>query len=393
MNARRTILSLLLPLATLTGCATDPNPPEPTSDEEVEQVSQEIVGLALNPRAGVVRISIPGDPQVRTGLLVGPDLVLTSARFVPAGVNASAIQVTNGVNGAQVRSGWVVTLNPYMPVAIIQTTQPFASPGAVIIDARSAQGIVNAGARLECSAYRSANEFQTAAQAVIRTDGPREYLVGPNPNSTQRLDDWDAGAPCFDTNTGSWVGFALSSPGNNQTRVFVASEIAFFVRGMQRLAQVRRNTVGAAFMVQTTAPGGARMCLDIPWGWPYDGIGLNQIPCTGNLSQRWFLDTSHTGAPSLINAVTGTCVDVPGGSQQPGERLQAYACHDGPNQGWAGNGGGRLAPLSAPLNRATGLRTLCMSVRGGASGVTQPVEQATCVAGAAQQDWSFGYGF
>lgn len=370
----------------------DPN--EPVPSDEVDQVSQEIVGLTLNPRAGVVRISIPGDPQVRTGLLVGPDLVLTSARFVPAGVNAAAIQVANGVNGAQVRSGWAVTLNPYMPVAIIQTTQPFASPGAVIIDARSAQGVVNAGARLECSAYRGANEFQTVAQAVIRTDGPREYLIGPSiPTSTQRLDDWDAGAPCFDVNTGSWVGFALSSPGNNQTRVFVASEIGFFVRNMLRVAQVRRSTVGGAFMVQTTAPGGARMCLDVPWGWPYDAIGLNQVRCTGTPNQRWFLDTSNPNAPALINAVTGTCIDVPGGSQQPGERLQTYACHNGPNQAWAGNGGNRLSPLSAPLNRATGLRTLCMSVRGGASASSQPVEQATCAAGAAQQDWTFGYGF
>ena len=52
-----------------------------------------------------------------------------------------------------------------------------------------------------------------------------------------------------------------------------------------------------------------------------------------------------------------------------------------------------LAPLSSPqIWTSNGFRpTLCMSVRGGASNVSQPLEQATCNPAAAYQDWYLGY--
>ena len=395
MNTHTSILSSLLPLLALNvaGCAIAPIDPEQEADP-IAEAAEEINGLTVNATPGVVQITVTGESQVRTGILLGNDLVMTSARVINGSTEPARIQIRNGTGNAEMRTGMIIVANPYMPVVMIQTTQPFTTAHNVVFDPRSAQQMVTAGQGMTCMAYRSANEFQRAAQLAKRIDGPREYIVGPVQNSTQRLDDLDAGAPCFDLPSGNkkLLGFAHSSPGNNETRLFVASEIEFFARNMTHLAEVRRDSGnGSPFMVQTTAPNGSRMCLDIAWGWPYDQAGVRQFPCGGATNQRWFYDFRRPSGVALINAITGTCIDVPGGSTQPGTALQTFRCQGGPNQGWEVNTGHHLSPQSAPYGAAFPYRALCMSVRGGASASSQLVEQSTCVPGAAHQDWDFSY--
>ncbi len=393
---------LVLSLLTVATACVEPD--EPDLGEDVEAVS----GNPLNGSngsavwSGVVRIEVVGDTRVRTGVQIGPDLVMTSSRWVSASTNPATITVANGTTGGtnvQTRTAAFVTVNPYLPVAIIQTTQTFAT-APVAVDARTAAQLASPAAAVSCYAYRTSADFRRAGQEVRRTDGAREFIVGPVLGLSNRLDDWDAGAPCFDSVNNTWVGFALSSPGNNETRLFAASQINFFLDGMRRVASLRRSLGWPTpFMVQTIAPTGARMCLDVPSANPYDHAGLNQYPCHGGLNQRWLLDYTHPTGPAFINIHTGACIDVPGVSVTAGQAMQMFPCHSGANQGWVANGnaptlpGDTLSPLSSPtVWTANGRRpTLCLSVRGGPSSTSQPVEQATCNVNAAHQDWYLGY--
>jgi hypothetical protein len=389
MTNRPLAMFLSASLTLASGCAEG-------IDTDLDSGEEAISGNASPVISGVVQLQIPGNARVRTGLLIAPDLVLTSSRWIGASTPAAQIQVTHGLSGSgQVRTGWAVTVNPYLPVAIVQTTQPFTGNVQIwTIDDRAPGDLVGpfAGAALRCVAYATSTDFRTAAQEALRTDGAREIVVGPFLGTSARLDDWDAGAPCFDFGAGTWVGFALSATGApaNETRVFVTSTIRFFVDGMRRVALLRRDQP-LPYLIHTLGPAGERMCLDVPWGNPYPHAGLNQYPCHGGPAQRWFLDYSNAGGPGLVNAVTGSCIDVPGGSQQSGQALQMFPCHGGPAQSWQANGGNRLAPLSAPIDWSTWprRRTLCMSVRGGTSSSSRVIEQASCVAGASHQDWFF----
>ncbi len=393
--------TLLSPLAT--GCV-EPDDADPDLGEDELAIS----GNPLNGGngsivlSGVMRLDIIGDTRVRTGVQIGPDLVMTSSRWVTATTPPSNITVSNGTtNGTNVQSRQAiyVTVNPYLPVAIIQTAQAFAT-APVVSDTRTAAQLVAAGQAVNCMAYRTGADFRRAGQESRRTDGAREWIVGPPLGLSTRLDDWDAGAPCFDAINNTFVGFALSSPGNNETRLFGTSHIEFFLAGMRRVASTRRNLNWAQpFMVQTIAPSGSKMCLDVAWGSPYDHAGLNQYGCHGGLNQRWLLDHTHPTGPAFINIMTGSCIDVPGASTTAGQAMQMFGCHSGANQGWVSNGnaaslpGDLLSPLSSPtIWTANGQRpTLCLAVRGGASNSSVPVEQAACNINAAGQDWYLGY--
>lgn len=394
--------ALLVSVLTVAACVESETP-------DLDEVTDEIAGTPLNGGngsivwPGVIRVEIAGDTRVRTGVQIGSDLVLTSSRWVSASTSPASITLSNGTTGGnnvQTRTGAYVTVNAYLPVAIIQVAQPFTTTQPVVLDTRTAADLVNAQQATSCYAYRTAADFRRAAQEVRRTDGARELIVGGAFGSNARLDDWDAGAPCFDSVNNTWIGFALSAPGGGETRVMAAAQIEFFVTGMRRVAQVRRDLNWATpFMVQTVAPDGGRMCLDIPWGSPYDQAGLNQYRCHGGTNQRWLLDYSHPTGPALINVNTGTCIDVPSASTTPGQGLQMYRCHSGANQGWASYGnaaslpGDVFSPLSSPtVWTPSGRRqTLCMAVRGGASNSSQPIEQNTCDTTSAAQDWYLGY--
>lgn len=380
----RLLPAFLLSLVALGAAACVESPDEP----DLGTTEDEIVGNTLAGSngsiawQGVVRLQIAGSTQVRTGVLVGPDLVVTSSRWVTATTAPSAITLWNGTSGGSnvvQRAARAVTVNPYLPFAFIHTAQAF--PGTPLaLDARTAAQLV--GASFNCYAYRTAADFRRAAQFAVQTDGARELLVGPDVLS-HWLEDRDAGAPCLDPATGAVVGFALEARPGNQTRLFGASHLAFFVRAMQHVADLRRASGGTpADVVHTRSPGGAPMCLDIASGNPYDHANVNQYPCHGGDNQRWYFEW-RTGGAALVNVATGTCLDVPGFDTRAGTRLQAYTCNGGSNQTWAPKAHNLVdayGPLSAP--------TLCLSVRGGASATSQPVEQATCDPAAPHQSWT-----
>jgi hypothetical protein len=336
---------------------------------------------------------------VRTGVQIGADLVMTSKRWIGAGTSPASITLSNGTTGGnnvQTHTAAYVTVNDYLPVAIIQTTQTF-NTAPVVVDLRSAASLVAARPTTNCYAYATSADFRRAAQRILRGDGGNEYVVGPEPGFSPQLHDRDAGAPCFDATTNTFIGYSLSTIGT-ESRVVAAGALEFYLSGMRRVAQVRRDSNWVTpYMIQTIAPNGTRMCVDIPWGYPYDYVGVNQFQCNGGGAQRWLLDYSHAGGPALINVQSGTCLEVPGSSAVSGMHLQAHRCHGGANQRWTAQWntgpGDMLSPLSSPTAWSNGtLRpTLCLAVRGGPSNSSQPVEQATCNRNAAHHDWSFGH--
>ncbi|MEU7515187.1 TIM-barrel domain-containing protein [Streptomyces sp. NPDC042898] len=91
------------------------------------------------------------------------------------------------------------------------------------------------------------------------------------------------------------------------------------------------------------------------------------------------LTATGTAAPPptntpLVNAASGTCVDLPGSSTTPGTRPTLYTCHGGPNQTWTFQPDGRL----------TGLNGVCLD---GAAAADVTVQ--TCN-GTPGQKWQLG---
>lgn len=396
------VVPALLTLACATAACVEPAPTELGTDEAGIVGNRLFGGDGTEVWPGVVRIAIAGDAQVRTGVQLGSDLILTSSRWVTATTVPASITVANGAvggSGVQVRTAAYVTVNPYLPFAIIQVTQAFPTPG-LALDGRTAAQLASSGAAMTCFAYRTTADFRRAGQAARRTDGAREVIIGSPTGTLERLDDVDAGAPCVDPSTNALIGVALASPNVGETRVFALAHVAGFIDGMRRVAAMRRaNNWATPFMVQTVAPDGTRMCLDVPSGNPYDHADVNQYRCHGGLNQRWLLDGAHPFGPAFVNMATGTCLDVPGLSTAAGTPMQMYACNGGSNQAWTARGnaaglpGDTLSPGSSPTVWIGGSRrpTLCLSVRGGASNLTRRIEQATCDVNAAHQDWYLGY--
>ena len=129
------------------------------------------------------------------------------------------------------------------------------------------------------------------------------------------------------------------------------------------------------------------MCADIPWGSPFAGDAVNQFSCHYGPSQRFWLDYSvDSSNPRLVSDSSGLCIDVPGSSTVPGTNLQQYGCHSGLNQrfeftSWNdAYGGWRVRPLSGVG------ANLCLSVEGGSSPGSAPIEERPCV-GTWDQRW------
>src|SRR4051812_23063723 len=80
--------------------------------------------------------------------------------------------------------------------------------------------------------------------------------------------------------------------------------------------------------------------------------------------------SAAVGSP-LVDAGSGRCLDVLGGSNTQGAAVGIYDCQGGQNQGWVFTGAGELrtfnetACLDAPLNAAAGAALVIWACNGG----------------------------
>jgi len=91
------------------------------------------------------------------------------------------------------------------------------------------------------------------------------------------------------------------------------------------------------------------LCLDIEGGSTQPGTRTIIYPCHGQTNQRWTLENG------AVRSANGLCLDIEGGSTQPGARAIVWTCHGQPNQRWT------LQP-NGTLQSAMGM---CLDVEGG----------------------------
>jgi len=217
---------------------------------------------------------------------------------------------------------------------------------------------------------------------IERVDGDREVLGATGSHISAPF----VGGPCYADNgglSGPLVGFVLSVSGTGATsrpRIFVTNGTRWFWDRMLLVAGLR-SRYGNGFKLHTRASNGTRMCLDVPWGYPFDRTALNVFPCNGANNQRFFPDATNPWGTAWVNAQTGNCVDVPDASQLSGVGLQMSGCNNGRNQAIAENANGTLSPISSPQVASgsnAGKLALCLAPSGGGSSASSRVVQTWC---------------
>lgn len=176
------------------------------------------------------------------------------------------------------------------------------------------------------------------------------------------VEDADAGAPCFDVSRWTAVGMVHRLVnGNLQLLRYTAMQA--WLDGQRNVAALRNDARNARLALFTVAPNGTRMCLDIPFGSPYDGEVPTVYPCHYGPAQRFWLDSSVDPARvRLASDASGRCLDMPSGSTLSGTNYQQFGCHLGFNQRFTyttwndAAGGVKLGVTHAPG------QSLCLSV-------------------------------
>ncbi|MEO1273420.1 MAG: RICIN domain-containing protein, partial [Myxococcota bacterium] len=334
--------------------------------------------------------------EVHTGVLIAEDLVLTSSRIVPRGTLPSEVTVTQPYNSSSdvVRTGRFINHSNYYPAAIIQVSAPFSGIPLTALDNRSASSLV--GVELHCYSYaNSPSDLRRIVQRVLRTVGGNKVEALDVWGVWGTIEDSDSGSPCVDLNTGTLVSFSSGSSASGNQQYLIQS-MRSWIDGMRHLAQVRTSgrAYGPVAIYNRPNSSNSRMCLDIPWGGPFNHMSVNQYPCHGGTNQQYWLDYGPNYRYAvLVSESSGRCLDLPGGSTSAGTNIQQYSCHGGENQQWdmriAGSGSGILLKPVKALNRGI---DLCLSVEGGASTASRPTEQDHCLnSNNNDQRWYFNW--
>ncbi len=368
------------------GCGGDGS--EEGEDDAVARSEHAIAaGHSVFSRAGIVSVTVAGDDNVHTGLVIRadplllvPTMALTSARWVGTSTPPANLTVEAGNPGGSPRAvaAKFVNTNAYHPTAAILQTAPLRSR-VIPLDTRSGAAMV--GAKLQCFEYVTRSDLQMVDVKVGSASGD-DLTVTSLSSLTGRLEDLDAGAVCLDTSTGAAVGQVTGAVGN-ESHVRRYASMTSWIEGMKNLAAVRADSGSVKLALYTNPPG--RMCLDIPYGSPFDNVPINQFPCHYAANQAFWLDyRADASRPSLVSEVSGRCLDVPGSERTSGTNLQQLGCLGQLNQQldlslWSSGGGWRMQLAHAPSSN------LCVSVEGGPSTTRHPTEQRTCHADADQR--------
>jgi ricin-type beta-trefoil lectin protein len=401
MIPARTLL-LAAPLAGfLAGCLDDGEgiyDDDPTGDGVAASA---ITGTTVGFLDGMIEVNVGG--VAHTGFLLesctagvggcpspAPLLVLTSEDWAQQFTPASSITLRRAYNGGGVdtRTGSYVNDSAYFPGAIIQAPG-FTTLNKWPLDSRAPAALV--GVSLSCYEYApgaSGTVLKRATVTVASNSG--DDLIA----NTGALAPGDTGAVCIDHNTQTAVAMLVDvqvngagTPIRSVLRRYAS--LQEWLGGMKLLAQVRVSGNAHLALYNDLA---AKKCMDVPWGSPFISV-VNQYTCHSNqgsgigLAQRFWLDFSlDANRPRLVNESSGKCLDVPSGVLTSGQDLQQYPCHAGLNQRWEltlwpdSAGGWKLRPAHAPS------QNLCISVDGGPTWQSRPLEQRSC-SGTTDQRW------
>ena len=121
-------------------------------------------------------------------------------------------------------------------------------------------------------------------------------------------------------------------------------------------------------------------CLDITGAATTAGTPVELWDCNGGANQQW-KNTNGT----LLNPVSGLCLDVSSGTAAPGSLLDIAACADSRQQWFSLPSGGFGAGPTGPA--ASGVAGKCLDVMNGESANFQPADLFDCN-GSQAQVWS-----
>ncbi|MEW2136279.1 RICIN domain-containing protein [Streptomyces sp. NPDC005409] len=127
-------------------------------------------------------------------------------------------------------------------------------------------------------------------------------------------------------------------------------------------------------------------CLAVPGGSMDPGTGLIQWPCSGWMDHKWHLKAAFTAGGiqyfQIMNANSGQCVALPGGSTEAGTQVIQWPCGDWKDHYWGAeftNQGVRLKNWNSGQ---------CLSIPGGSGTEGERVIQWPC-GGWLDQSWRY----
>jgi microsomal dipeptidase-like Zn-dependent dipeptidase len=138
---------------------------------------------------------------------------------------------------------------------------------------------------------------------------------------------------------------------------------------------------GAELAAVAIANYHAGRCLDLDGGSDRDGARVQQWKCNGGENQSWIL-RGRDGGWQLVNARSGKCLDASvsaGGPLGAASSLGQRACNGDPAQSWQAERGGNTFALRATSG-------LCLEVSGQSRADGAALRLAPC-SGAAHQRW------
>ncbi|MBE7451351.1 MAG: RICIN domain-containing protein [Kofleriaceae bacterium] len=374
--------SLALPHA---ACLDDP---DDLDGSDLGEVEAEIAGgwTTASPEGAVI-IEASGLAP-RTGVLVGPDLLLTHISAVN-GVLPGAYTVSWGVGTTQqglvpeVRTARHLNIFPGTHLALVQTAGDFVNGAREALRVTSRTPAQLAGATVTCKAYSNNRALRRTVPTLSVANGKLHATT-----LTHTFEDTDVGGMCIEG--GELVGvIGWIDPANRSVAALIpVHDTATWLTNMTFLAGVRdeaRRAGSSSFGPLTlsfTAPSGTRMCLNVPWGWVHAHAAVNQFPCQANSdakNEQVYLRAMGNDRYQVVFDHSGLCLNVPNGSTGAPVDLQQYPCQvSATNDRWGfglhpTGSGLRFWPQSATSRSLGG--------RAGAAGDTPSIPVQQQVAG------------
>ncbi len=295
---------------------------------------------------GLVKIILQGDPIPRTGLLISPNLVLTSRWWLVASLVPQNVTVEHGHGSNRQPETKIATdiwRHPYEILALVRVSGGFSNAPAVSYAA--ARPAV--GANLLCFGFSEGGNIKRAELRVVAHDisGPG-YTAVSRARTDMVLND-GAGIPCFAEVNGNvintLIGIANKTSGadignwkNHQISTAVFKD---WVPNMIHLSRVR--STGALPMNLYTKPNPSnpnqRMCLHIPLTYSYLHP-VDQQACNGSSNQLFYFhnfpDTRNPQVQhhTIVGQNNGMCLGISNTSL--GVRVVQSPCDQGLNQDW-----------------------------------------------------------
>lgn len=376
---------------------------EDFSSEDWGVDEQAITGTTVAFQDGIIEVQVGGESH--TGILLpactagvggcpnpAPAIVLTSEDWVGPATAPSSVGLARYANAgtAVVRTGRFVNTSVDFPGAVIQSS---GWSNAQIIPRATGAASTFLNRQLNCFEYAvNGSTGQTVlkrATVTVSSVSGEDLIANGNTLHTR-----DTGAVCVDVLTNQAVGMLrdVTINQNNQTTSATIRRYAGMQEwfdGLRTLSLVRTHSSNARLAFYNDLA--ARKCLDVPWGTVWNTT-VNQFPCHSNqgsgigISQRFWLDYSvDANRPRFVSDASGKCLDIPSSSLASGQGIQQFPCHTGMNQRfdidlWSTGQGWRVRGAHDPAHN------LCLSVDGGPTPQSRPIEQRTC-SGTTDQRW------